>query len=110
MLEFIRIARARNVPVGLVLIPHLSPLKDGNYPFLYLHKRVLGWCEREGIVCVDLLPVMEPYLNDGTKYMQLWVNRFDSHMGPFGNELAAQRLMEVFGPSWATATDSNRAR
>lgn len=110
MIEFIRTARAGNVPVGLVLVPHLSPLKDGDYPFLYLHKRVLGLCEREGITCVDLFPVMEPYLKDGTKYMQLWVNRFDSHMGPFANELAAKRLMDVFGPSWMAATGSNQAR
>lgn len=110
MIEFIRTARAGNVPVGVVLVPHLSPLKGGDYPFLYLHKRVLGLCEREGIVCVDLFPVMEPYLKDGAKYMQLWVNRFDSHMGPFANELAVQRLMEVFGPSWAMATGSHRVQ
>lgn len=110
MIEFIRAARASNVPVGVVLVPHLSPLKDGNYPFLYLHKRVLGWCEREGIACVDLFPLMEPYLKDGAKYMQLWVNRFDSHMGPFANELAAKRLMEAFGPSWVTATGSHQVR
>ncbi len=110
MIEFIRTARAGNVPVGLVLVPHLSPLKDGTYPFLYLHKRVLGWCEREGITCVDLFPVMEPYLKDGTKYMQLWVNRFDSHMGLFANELATKRLLEVFGPSWTAATGSNRVQ
>lgn len=110
MIEFIRTARAGNVPVGIVLVPHLSPLKDGEYPFLYLHKRVLGVCEREGVTCVDLFPLMEPYLKDETKYMQLWVNRFDSHMGPFANELAAQRVMEVFGPSWAAATGSNRVQ
>lgn len=111
MLEFIRTARARNIPVGVVLVPHLSPLKkDGEYPFSYLHKRVLGLCEREGITCVDLFPVVEPYLQDGKKYMQLWVNRFDSHMGPFANELATKRLMEVYGPSWVMATGSDGGR
>lgn len=108
MVEFIRSARASNVPVGIVLVPHLLPLKNGAYPFLYLHKRVLSLCEREGITCVDLLPVMEPYLKDETKYMQLWVNRFDSHMGPFANELAVHRVMDVFGQGWAVAAGSHR--
>ncbi len=108
MIEFIRTARASNVPVGVVLVPHLSPLEDGEYPFMYLHKQVLGLCEREGIACVDLFPVMEPYLKNGTSHLKLWVNRFDSHMGPFANELAVNRLLEVFGPSWTMATTGAR--
>lgn len=104
MVEFFRLCQAKMVPVGVVLVPHLGPLGGREYPFMYLHKRLLTLCEREGVPCVDLFPVMEPFLQHGENASKLWVNRFDLHMGPFANELAAKRILEVFGPNWTMAS------
>lgn len=97
MIQFMRSSKEKNVPVGVFLIPDLAPLGEKPYPFADLHHRVGEWCQQEAVPCVDLFPVFEPYLRDPTKYVDLWVNRFDSHMGPLANQLAATRLLEVFG-------------
>jgi lysophospholipase L1-like esterase len=100
MVEFLRACKDSKVPVGLVLIPHLSPLRGNGYPFSYLHRRVAALCDREQVMCVDLLQTFYPYLTNG-RHESLWVNRFDPHMSPFANELASRRLLEVFGSVWA---------
>lgn len=94
--EFIRACRERGAEIGLLLVPDLG-LINGAYPYDYLHARVMDVCRAEELGCVDLLPLFEPYLRDPKAYTQLWVNRFDAHMNGRANELAAARVMEVFG-------------
>lgn len=79
-------------------VPALIPIQTGHYPFLYLHQRVLSICAEAGVICLDLLPVFMPYLTDPSKVGDLWVNRFDAHMSPFANRLAAEKVLEVRGP------------
>ena len=95
---FIDTCRSRHVGVSVVLVPSLVGLKNGkNYPFSYLHERVLSRCAREGIQCLDLLDTFRPYLSR-PDYQRLWVNRFDSHMGRLANRLAAERLVDLVQP------------
>ncbi|MDP1946735.1 MAG: SGNH/GDSL hydrolase family protein [Nitrospirota bacterium] len=100
MVEFLRLCKEKNVPVAVLLVPDLAPLGARPYPFTSLHLNVLEWCRQEGVTCVDLFPVFEPYLRDSAKCETLWVNRFDAHMSALANRLATTRLLEVFGPVW----------
>ena len=100
MVKFLRSCKEKNVPVAVFLVPDLAPLGERPYPLSHLHSKVLEWCRQEGVTCVDIFPVFEPYLRDVAKYETLWVNRFDIHMGALANRLAATRLLEVFGPVW----------
>jgi hypothetical protein len=93
--EFFNECRDHDVPLGVVLVPDLSPIPTGHYPFLYLHQRVLSICADAGVTCLDMLPVFMPYLTDPSKVGDLWVNRFDTHMSPFANRLAAEKILEV---------------
>lgn len=72
MLEFFRTSKDRKVAVGVVLVPHLAPLTEKPYPFLYLHQRVKALCVKEDIRCVDLLETFSPYLRNGN-HASLWV-------------------------------------
>ena len=98
--EFFATCKSRQIPVGVVLVPSMAPLTPSGYAFGYLHDRVLSSCKRAGVTCVDLLNVFQPYLSDRRNVSKLWVNKFDSHMSGFANQLAAAKLMEVFGPAW----------
>lgn len=102
--DFIRECHNHGVPLGIVLIPQLSPISSPqDYPFLFLHERVLSICQEGGITCLDMLPVFMPYLTDPSKIGNLWVNRFDAHMGSFANHLTAEKILDVFGPVWQSA-------
>ena len=94
--DFIERCKNGGTAVGIVLFPRLADLgKD--YPFGFLHDRVLGLCSEEGINCLDLRPTFTLY---GTDYRLLWVNSFDPHPGPLANRLAAERIMNAFRHIW----------
>ncbi len=107
--EFFNECRDHDVPLGVVLVPDPSPIQTGHYPFLYLHQRVLSICADAGVTCLDLLPVFMPYLTDPSKLGDLWANRFDAHMSPFANRLAAEKVLEVWGSTWKTACEVKSA-
>jgi lysophospholipase L1-like esterase len=96
--EFMQICRDEGVPLGIILVPYLTSLQSQEYPFSYLHQRVLTTCEAERVACLDLLPTFAPLMREA--YRELWVNRFDSHMGPAANKMATARMLEFFGPAW----------
>lgn len=100
--EFVRTSRDAGVPVGFVLIPHLGMSEETGSPFDFLHDRVAAFCDREEIPLVDLRKAFNPYLR-GSRYAELWVNRFDSHMGPLANRLAAAEILGTFAGDWGTA-------
>jgi len=102
LLQFINLCKDNGIGVGIVLVPYFTPIHGREYPFLYLHQRVLATCESQGVPCLDLLPTFSPFMDDDTKYRDLWVNKFDSHMGPAANQIAAAALLKFFGAQWTT--------
>ena len=104
--EFVSICKNHGVPLGIVLVPSFTPLQDREYPFLYLHQRVLAACADERVPCLDLFPTFAPLMRNEKTYRDLWVNRFDPHMGPTANRIAATRMLEFFGASWTAAHGS----
>ena len=96
---FISMCKNFNVPIGIVLFPHIGYLgKD--YPFDYLHDRVLYVCSQQGISCIDMRSFLTPYAIE----KNLWANRLDSHPGPIANHLAAEQIMKTLGPVWISGT------
>jgi hypothetical protein len=76
--EFLRTAKGAGVPVALVLFPHLAGRLGPDYPFAYLHDRVLGVCAEESVRCLDL---RDAFARRGEE-ASLRLNRFDHHAGP----------------------------
>lgn len=99
--EFIGEGKRAHRPVGIVLFPHPGPdLTAGAYVYDYLHNRVLEACRREHVTCLDLRSAFARVAH----YRQLWVNRLDPHPSAFANRLAAERMLETFGPIWRGAS------
>ena len=95
--KILHLASNRNVPIGMVLFPRLRPYLANNYPFDYLHERVILICKKNRIPYVDLREDFKPF---GSDIRRLHVNRYDAHPNGFANEIAAKRILEVFGPIW----------
>jgi len=95
--EFLRTAKEAEVPVAVVLFPHLDDRLGAEYPFAFLHERVLEVCAEETVPCIDLREVFSAYAG---RMELLRVNRFDHHPGALAHRLAAERLLEVLGPVW----------
>lgn len=96
--HFFEVCDREHVRAGMFLVPDLSPLGDAPYPYRYLHDRVLGICRDDGRPCLDMLPVFEPHLHRRESAEPLWVNRFDTHMSPRANLMAATAIQSFFGP------------
>jgi lysophospholipase L1-like esterase len=92
-----RLANDRNVPIGMVLFPRLRPYLADDYPFDYLHERIISLCKQNDIPYVDL---REDFKSYGSDIRRLHVNQYDAHPNGLANEIAAKRIMEVFGPIW----------
>ena len=90
-------AQRAGVPVGMVLFPLLVPQLADDYRLAFLHHRVLAICRRLDVTCVDLRTVYAPLAGDLDR---LRVNRFDHHASGFAHQLAADALLEAFGPAW----------
>jgi len=95
--KILRLASSRNVPLGMVLFPRLRPYLANNYPFDYLHKRIISVCKKNRIPYVDLREDFKPF---GSDIRRLHVNQYDAHPNGLANEIAAKRILEVFGPIW----------
>ena len=93
----LHLASTRNVPVGMVLFPRLRPYLASNYPFDYLHERMILICKKNRIPYIDLREDFKPF---GSDIRSLHVNQYDAHPNGFANEIAAKRIMDVFGPIW----------
>ena len=64
----------------------------------FLHERVLGECERLDVECLDLT---SRYAGEDPR--TLWVNRFDRHPSAHAHAIAAEAILERFGPTWRAA-------
>lgn len=95
--KILNLASTHDVPVGMVLFPRLRPYLINNYPFDYLHERVILVCKKNNIPYVDL---REDFKLFGSDVRRLHVNKYDAHPNGLANEIAAKRILEVFGPIW----------
>jgi len=96
--RFFALAKIAGVPVGMVLFPNLEVgIGNDDYPFGFLHDRVLAACARHGVTCVDLRKV---FVERGADVSALRLNRFDHHASAFAHALAADALMQTFAEEW----------
>jgi lysophospholipase L1-like esterase len=96
LVAVIEACRRQGVPVGMVLFPDTGAPIDANYPFGYLHDRVLETCREQGITCVDL---REDFALVKDR-QSLWANRLDHHPSGRANTIAAIRMLAAFSPQW----------
>jgi len=88
--------RRDRLPLGIVLFPDAGYDLGSDYPFGFLHRRVMDFCAERGLTCLDLRPVFaaEP------DRRRLWVNRFDRHPSAEANRVAADHIAGTFLPIW----------
>ncbi|MDP8298587.1 MAG: hypothetical protein P9L88_01585 [Candidatus Tantalella remota] len=83
--EFNRDVRGNGSRMVIVLFPLLYDFNK--YPFKAIHDKLTGFCEKEGILLVDLLPAFSRY-----KDSDLWVNPTDHHPNEIANRIAAEEI------------------
>lgn len=94
--ELIATCQRAGVPVGIVLFPDTASSMAADYPFGYLHERVLATCDQQGLTCVDLR-------DDFSKVKErqsLWASRLDHHPSARANAIAAERILETYSQKW----------
>jgi hypothetical protein len=102
--KFVALYRERHIALGIVLFREPRTTHRREYPFAFLHERVLAYCSREGIDCFDL---REP-MDRAEEHASLVVNRFDGHPNAEANGIAAEEILNRFGPIWDhSAVDRN---
>ncbi|MCA8951406.1 MAG: hypothetical protein KDE27_18000 [Planctomycetes bacterium] len=75
--------REHEAQAAVVVWPLLQGLGEGRfYPFTEMHRLVSAFCEREGIPCLDLLPVLKDEPQE-----QLWVSPADMHPNEHAQQL-----------------------
>jgi hypothetical protein len=99
LLDLIAQCRKFGVPIGIVLFPDTAADLGQQYPFAYLHERVLDVCRMQGSTCLDLR-------NDFSLVKDrrsLWANRLDHHPSALANSVAAVRIFETYSGVWAAS-------
>jgi lysophospholipase L1-like esterase len=102
MRQFIALARSRGGEVGLVLFPDTAVTLGADYPYRFLHERVLAICAEQHVPCVDLLPAFARVPDR----LSLWVTPLDAHPSVLANRLAADAILAAFAPRWVAAHDA----
>jgi len=97
--DLIASAQQANVGIGVVLFPDTAADLGDRYPFGYLHERVLDVCNERRITCVDLRSDFAAVRDR----QSLWANRLDHHPSAKANAIAAERILQVFSPTWVQA-------
>jgi hypothetical protein len=95
----IEYCRRQQVPIGIVLFPDTAGSLADDYPFGYLHERVLESCAAERITCLDLRADFAGVKDNRS----LWANRLDHHPSARANAIAAERILETYAGMWATS-------
>ena len=95
----IEFCRGLGVPIGIVLFPDTAGGLGADYPFAYLHDRVLETCAAEGITCVDLRKDFAAV----KRRQSLWANTLDHHPSARANAIAAERILETYSGMWAAS-------
>ena len=84
------------IAMGIVLFPQLDSSLD-KYKLGFLHERVLEECLMDHIRGLDL---REAYSVYNKSMRELWANPLDSHPGVLAHRIAAEKIVETFGPVW----------
>lgn len=97
--DLIASSQRAGVPIGIVLFPDTAGDLGKDYPFGYLHQRVLDSCGKFELTCLDLradfAAVRERRL--------LWANRLDHHPSALANQIAAQKILDTYAAKWAAS-------
>lgn len=81
-------ARGQGVTLSVVLYPAMHKERDGSYPFVTIHRRVLAACREAGLPAVDGLPAFAEERRMG----RLRVHTADSHPNGRANARLATYL------------------
>jgi lysophospholipase L1-like esterase len=84
--ELAELARAKNIPVVVYLLPELHELTA--YPFLDIHQMVAKVGAAAGLPVVDLLPEFSGYSPE----VKLWVTPADAHPNALANTMIARGI------------------
>jgi len=96
MRRFIAIAREHDVPVAIILFPDTNVPLRADYPYRFLHERVLATCKDEGIACIDMLPRFAVVQDPRT----LWASLLDAHPSAKANRMAADEVLATVARTW----------
>jgi hypothetical protein len=99
LLDLVARCRRAGVPLGIVLFPDTAGNPGEEYPFGYLHDRVLEICRTQNLTCVDLRHEFSLVKDNRL----LWANRLDHHPSALANEIAAVKIFETYAPMWAAS-------
>jgi hypothetical protein len=99
LLDLVERCRRAGVPLGIVLFPDTAVSPDQEYPYGYLHDRVLEICQAQNLTCLDLRHEFS-LIKDNRL---LWANRLDHHPSALANELAAVKILETYSSIWAAS-------
>lgn len=94
--ELITACQQAGVPVGIVLFPDTAASMGADYPFAYLHERVLATCSDRNLTCIDL----RSNFSKVKDRQSLWASRLDHHPSARANAIAAQRILETYSKDW----------
>ncbi len=96
--EFFRIAKAHNIPVGVVMFPRLIDARGSinNYGLGFLIDHAMVVCRQHGVSCLDLRPIFA----DVSPATKLWANRLDPHPGPLANRMVCETILKDFKQGW----------
>ena len=89
---------AGGVPVGFVLFPDFAYDLGAEYPFAFLHERMMDFCAEMTLTCADLRPDFARVAHR----QSLWASRLDAHPSAHANAIAADRIRVTFEPIWLT--------
>lgn len=99
LVDLIALCKRAGVPLGIVLFPDAAGDLGENYPFRYLHERVLDVCREQNVPCIDLRSDFA-LVKD---HRLLWANRLDHHPSALANEIAAVKIFETYAKQWAAS-------
>jgi hypothetical protein len=94
--EMVDRSRKSGSDMAIVLFPDPGQDLGEAYPFAFLHERVIGVCQQEGIPCIDLRGDFAAVKDRRA----LWVSPFDNHPSAKANEIAALKILERLRPRW----------
>jgi lysophospholipase L1-like esterase len=102
-------ARARGVPITLVLFPDFSPgsWTPATYPYAPIHRKVAQEALAHGFEVLDLTPA---YAAQGGNWKRYWTAAYDGHPNPAAQVVAAQAIAEYLHRlGWPSSTGARTA-
>lgn len=97
--ELITTLQGAGISAGIVLFPQCKS-SIAEYELAFLHERVLAECEHDGITCLDL---RSSYAAFDDNMQELRASSLDGHPSKTAHRIAAEQIVDVFGPIWKEA-------